>query len=203
VTRSKAGENQLGAAHDVLPEQSNSVQLDDWLVKQAAEGDTCAFSHIVRLYKNRIAALGMSFFKNPADTEDFVQDVFIKIFNSLKLFRGDSLLSTWITRIAYNTAINAVTRRKEFCSLVNEELVADSSAGPEEENIMRVTKEALQEAVKELPEIHAVCVDLYFFHDISHKEISVITGLPVNTIKSHIFRAKKLLRDKLSDKIGV
>jgi RNA polymerase sigma-70 factor (ECF subfamily) len=184
-------------------ERNKAEHLDDWMVKQASDGDTHAFSHIVRLYKNRIAALGMSFLKNITDTEDFVQDVFIKIFNNLKMFRGEARFSTWITRIAYNMAINTVTRRKEFSSLVNEELVTDSAAGPEEENIMRVTKEALRDAIKELPELYTVCLDLYFFHDFSYKEISVITDFPINTIKSHIFRAKKLLRDKLMERIGV
>ena len=56
---------------------------------------------------------------------------------------------------------------------------------------------AVREAVKDLPEKFAVCVELYFFYDNSHAEISKITGLPVNTIKSHIFRAKKILREKL------
>jgi RNA polymerase sigma-70 factor (ECF subfamily) len=184
--------------------ENAAPKLDDWLwIEQAAQGDAYAFSHIVRAYQRRIAALGMSFFNNIADTEDFVQDVFIKIFNSIKTFRGESRFSTWITRIAYNTAVNLVTRRKEYTSLANEELVTDSSYGPEEENIRRVSKEALQEAIKELSPLHAMCLDLFFFHDMEYKEISVITDLPVNTIKSHIFRAKKLLRDKLIAKIGV
>ena len=186
------------------PKETAAPKLEDWLwIEQAAQGDSHAFSHIVRAYQRRIAALGMSFFNNIADTEDFVQDVFIKIFNSIKTFRGESRFSTWITRIAYNTAVNLVTRRKEYSSLANEELVTDSSYGPEEENIRRVSQEALREAIKELPALHAVCLDLFFFHDLEYKEISVITDLPVNTIKSHIFRAKKLLRDKLIEKIGV
>jgi RNA polymerase sigma-70 factor (ECF subfamily) len=182
---------------------SDSPKIDDWWIKQASEGDSHAFSHIVRMYQRRITALGMGFFKNITDTEDFVQDVFIKIFNNLKTFRGESQFSTWITRIAYNTAINTVTRRKEYVSLANEEMLTDSALTPEEEQIKRVTKEVLLEAVKELPEQYAACLDLYFFHDLPYKEICTITDLPVNTIKSHIFRAKKMLRDKLIEVIGV
>jgi RNA polymerase sigma-70 factor (ECF subfamily) len=172
-------------------------------VSQAAQGDYDAFAQIVRVYKNRIAALGMGFFKNLTDTEDFVQDVFIKIFTGLKSFRGDSRFSTWITRIAYNTAINALNRRKVYESIASEDLLVDDAANPEEQEIRRVSGEALLEAVRDLPEQHALCIDLFFFHGMSHKEISDLTGLPVNTIKSHIFRAKKLLRDKLTEKIGV
>ena len=57
--------------------------------------------------------------------------------------------------------------------------------------------EAIREAVKELPYNFAVCLDLYFFYDFPYNEVAVITGLPVNTVKSHIFRAKKLLKKKL------
>jgi RNA polymerase sigma-70 factor (ECF subfamily) len=182
---------------------SESPKIDDWWIKQASEGDAHAFSHIVQAYQRRITALGMGFFKNSTDTEDFVQDVFIKIFSNLKTFRGESQFSTWITRIAYNTAINTITRRKEYTSLANEEMLTDAALTPEEEQIRRVTKEVLLEAVNELPEQYAVCLDLYFFHDLPYKEICIITNLPVNTIKSHIFRAKKMLRDKLIEVIGV
>ncbi|MDR1786608.1 MAG: sigma-70 family RNA polymerase sigma factor [Spirochaetaceae bacterium] len=172
-------------------------------ISQAAQGDFSAFSQIVRLYKNRIAALGMGFFKNMADTEDFVQDVFIRIFTGLRSFRGESRFSTWITRIAYNTAINAMNRRKVYESIANEDMIPDESGGPEEEQMRRVAKEALLEAMGDLPEQHSLCLDLFFFHDLSLKEISDTTGLPVNTVKSHIFRAKRALRDKLIEKTGV
>ena len=59
----------------------------------------------------------MGFFKNEVDTDDFVQEVFIKVYTKLSTFRGDSLFSTWLMRIAYNTAVNSVNRRKEYASL--------------------------------------------------------------------------------------
>ena len=178
-------------------EHTIAWKRDSALVKETLAGDTKSFASLMGFYKNRVTALGMSFFKNSADTEDFVQDVFLKVYTNLSSFRGESLFSTWITRIAYNTAINSVKRRKEYLTIANEGMLPDPEFTPEEKEIRNRTAEAVREAVKELPERYAVCLDMYFFYDISYPEISDITGFPVNTIKSHIFRAKKLLREKL------
>jgi len=57
--------------------------------------------------------------------------------------------------------------------------------------------QAVLESLKELPERYRICIDMFFFYDLTYQEIEVITGFPVNTIKSHVFRAKKLLKEKL------
>jgi RNA polymerase sigma-70 factor (ECF subfamily) len=140
----------------------------------------------------------MGFFKNLSDTEDFVQEVFLKLYTKLSTFRGESRFSTWCTRLAYNVAINSVNRRKEYESISTETLRA-REPGPEEHHLRAVTVTALRKVIQELPEQYALTVDLYFFHDLPYKEIGAIMELPVNTVKSHIFRAKKILRDKLGD----
>lgn len=121
------------------------------------------------------------------------------MYTRLSTFRGESLFSTWLMRVAYNTAINSVKRRKEYASLSDEFDVIDSDLTPEETELKKVTILAVREAVKELPERYGVCLDMYFFYDMTYNEISEIVDLPVNTIKSHIFRAKKILKDKLSE----
>lgn len=173
---------------------------DSELVKSTLDGDQKSFARLMTLYKKRIVAIGMGFFKNAADTEDFVQEVFLKAYTKLDTFRGDSLFSTWLTRIAYNTAVNSVNRRDEYVQLSDESILQDPSDTPEEVQIRKVTGQAIREAIKELPEQYAICLDMYFFYDVPYAEISSITGLPVNTIKSHIFRAKKILKEKLEER---
>ena len=180
-------------------EQIITERRDNSLIKTALEGDEKSFARLISYYKKRIFALGMSFFKNQTDSEDFVQDVFIKIYTNLKNFQGKSSFSTWLTSIAYNTAVNAKNRRKEFLPLSNEESILDKDYSPEKKEIRRITAAAVNEAVRELPENYAICIELYFYYDNSHAEISKITGIPVNTIKSHIFRAKKILKEKLEE----
>lgn len=185
--------------HDALRSIEHIIaqKRDASLVKSTLAGDSVSFAKLVSLYKKRVSALGMSFFKNASDTDDFIQDVFLKVYQNLRAFRGDAAFSTWITRIAYNTAVNAVNRRKESLPIADEFLLSDPDYTPEEQEIRKLTAEAITKAVHELPEKYGICLELYFYYDISYEEISVITGYPVNTIKSHIFRAKKLLRDAL------
>lgn len=182
-------------------EQIFIKKRDNSLVKAALAGDEKSFAKLVSLYKKRIESLGMSFFKNKSDTDDFVQEVFLKVFTSLKNFQMKSSFSTWLTSIAFNTAVNTKNRRKEFLPLsdARQEMIQDKDFSPEKKEIRRITAAAVNEAVKNLPEIYALCIELYFYHDFPHAEISRITGLPVNTIKSHIFRAKKILKEKLKE----
>ncbi len=172
---------------------------DNILVKNAAAGDENAFSTLVSLHKKKVAALGFSFFKNAEDADDFVQDVFLCVFRTLKSFRGESSFSTWLMRLSYNLASTAKNRRKDYLPISDEESINSEYETPEEEEIKRVTKEAIKESVASLPEKYALCVELYFFYDKSYEEISGITSLPLNTIKSHIFRAKRILREKLRE----
>lgn len=139
------------------------------------------------------------FFRNPDDAEDFVQDVLVKVYVSLASFRGESRFSTWLMRIAYNTAINSVKRKREYTSLAEDFDIIDPSENPEEEHLRECSREAVKVAVKGLPERYRVCVDMFFFYDMPYADISEVTGQPVNTIKSHVFRAKKLLKERLDE----
>lgn len=195
--------NPAGAADksDVSRTVENAViqQRDESLIKAACAGDSASFAKLISLYQKKVRALGLGFFKNQTDTDDFVQDVFLKVYTNLSSFRGESMFSTWLLRIAYNTAVNSVKRRKEYVSLSEDFELHDNDLGPEEKQIRDVTAQAVREALQELPEKYASCLDLYFFHDMPYSDISETADLPVNTIKSHIFRAKKMLRDKLAE----
>lgn len=172
---------------------------DTSLIRSACSGDSRSFARLVSLYEKKVRIFGISFFKNASDTDDFIQEVFIKVYTHLSSFRGESLFSTWLMRIAYNTAINSIKRRKEYVSLSDDFELIDTDRGPEDRQLRQLTAIAIREAIKELPERYAICLDMFFFYDMSHKEISEVVGLPVNTVKSHIFRAKKILRKSLSD----
>jgi RNA polymerase sigma-70 factor (ECF subfamily) len=174
-----------------------SLVADDQLVvARIVSGQKEGFRILVERHEKAVYGLGLSFFRNADDAADFSQEVFLKAFRNLSRFEGRSRFSTWLYKIAYNTAINEVNRRREYRSLAEEEPASDGDT-PEREMLRRTVRDAVLEAVKELPERYRICVDLFFFYDRSYQEIERITGFPANTIKSHVFRAKKLLRDKL------
>jgi RNA polymerase sigma-70 factor (ECF subfamily) len=172
---------------------------DRLVVSQIVSGQKDLFRLLVRQYERAVYGMGISFFRNKEDASDFTQEVFLKAYRSLSRFEGRSRFSTWLYKIAYNTAINEVNRRKEYHSLAEGEMnrLPGSGDTPERIVIKDAAKEAVQAAVKNLPERFRICVDLYFHYGRSHQEIEAITGYPVNTIKSHVFRAKKMLREKL------
>jgi RNA polymerase sigma-70 factor (ECF subfamily) len=170
---------------------------DHLIVAQIVSGQKERFRILVNRHDRAVYGMGLSFFRNAEDAADFTQEVFLKAFRNLSRFEGRSRFSTWLYKIAYNTAVNGVTRRREEYRTLAEEDPAKDGDTPERYVLRGAAREAVLEAVRNLPERYRTCVDLFFFYDRSYQEIEAITGLPVNTIKSHVFRAKKLLRDKL------
>lgn len=178
--------------------RKTSVVTDSQLVAQVTSGDIDAFSHIVDRYQAPVLAMGLRFLRNREAAEDYAQEVFLRAFRSLGTYRGEARFYSWLMRVAYHMAIDANGARRRDQSLGEVE-IADSSRTPEQQLLYRQTAEAVREAIRELPAHHAVCIDLYFFFDLRYEEISTMTGFPMNTIKSHIRRAKAKLRMSLGD----
>jgi RNA polymerase sigma-70 factor (ECF subfamily) len=173
--------------------------LDDrMIVEEIVSGRQELFRFLVIRHERAVYGMGVSFFRNAEDAADFTQDVFFKVFRNLSAFEGRSRFSTWLYKIAYNTAVNGLTRRKEYQSLVEDDHARDDET-PERKALRSLVREAVSEAMTGLPERYRICLDLFFFYGRSYQEIELITGFPVNTIKSHVFRAKKLLRKELED----
>jgi RNA polymerase sigma-70 factor (ECF subfamily) len=172
-------------------------EFDDFpVIEQILSGHAELFKFLVQRYQKAVYSMGMSFFHNSEDAADFSQEVFLKAFRGLPRFQGKARFSTWLYRIAYNTGINGIKRREDYRSLAEEEEPPDFGT-PDRKAILAAARDAVKQAVAGLPERYRICVDLFFFYDRSYQEIELITGYPVNTIKSHVFRAKKLLQNSL------
>lgn len=182
-----------------VEENGESDFNDQLIASQVIAERKDLFRLLVKRHEKAVYRMGISFFRNAEDASDFTQEVFLKAYRSLQNFEGRSRFSTWLYKIAYNTAINGANRRKEYLSLTEEDAnkLFNISDNPERTALRNAAKDAIKAAITELPERFRVCVDLFFFYDRSYNEIEVITGIPVNTIKSHVFRAKNLLREKL------
>jgi RNA polymerase sigma-70 factor (ECF subfamily) len=171
---------------------------DQLIVDQIVAGQKDLFRLLVRRYQRPVYGMGMGFFRNAEDASDFTQEVFLKVYRNLSRFEHRSRFSTWLYKIAYNTAINDINRKKEYRSLAEEAAVeAGDNETPERILIRNAARDAVLASLSELPQRYRICIDLFFFYSRSYQEIEAITGFPVNTIKSHVFRAKKLLREKL------
>jgi RNA polymerase sigma-70 factor (ECF subfamily) len=173
---------------------------DQLIITQIVSGQKELFRILVNRHERAVYGMGLSFFRNEEDAADFTQEVFLKAYRNLSGFEGRSRFSTWLYKIAYNTAVNSITRKRDYRSLAEEEYIPDEDT-PERRLLHNVIRDVVVEAVTDLPYRYRVCVDLFFFYDRTYQEIEAITGYPVNTIKSHVFRAKKLLRQKLESYI--
>lgn len=179
--------------------QSSRALQDYEICKAVLNGDTQAFAVLAAQYQKRVYMLGLSFFENTEDCEDFVQDVMLKAYSALGTFRAEAPFVTWLMRIAYNTALNSVQKRQRYTSLAEGTEIQYKGDNPEDKHLNECVILSVREAVNNLPDNYRICIDLYFFYDLSYADIAAITELPLNTIKSHIFRAKKILREYLKE----
>jgi RNA polymerase sigma-70 factor (ECF subfamily) len=174
-----------------------SRESDEQLVSRVRSGEVEEFRKLVNRYTRRVYSLGLKFFRNREDAQDFLQEAFVRAYQKLEQFRGDSRFYSWLMRVAYSVGLNALRKRKTTSDVDSLNLV-DTGPLPEEQDLGNQAKLIIQESVLDLPERYRTCVEMFFYYGLSYPEISEMTGTPVNTIKSHVFRAKKLLRDRLA-----
>lgn len=173
---------------------------DEWIVRSVLKGNQDDFREVVDRYQKQIFIIGRRFFNNNDDASDFAQEVFIQAYKNLKSFKGLSPFRFWLFKIAYNLGIN---RRKS--ARIEGELPVSLPSGkvtPEKDHVSDELRYLVQGAVDKLPEKYRICIDFYFYMGMSHKEISRVTGFPVNTVKSHVLRAKRILRSTLQGTIA-
>jgi len=175
---------------------------DELIVRNVQQGRTEYFSMIVERYRNRIFGIGMRFFYNHDDSADFTQEVFLRAFDRIHSYREIAPFRFWLAKLAYNLGINMkkdIPDNKISIDDIAEPFHEDS---PEGDHLFNELKKILADEITRLPERYRVCLDLYFFMGLKYSEINAITGYPVNTIKSDVFRAKNILRQKLAGTIA-
>ena len=173
---------------------------DGELVQQILNGNSNAFRFLVAKHQRLVAHIVGRIVQRREDVEDICQEVFMKVYRKLKLFRGDSKLSTWIAKIAYNTSISHVRAVKNDLSydetpalVANESDEALNQKGIEREE----AKKYLLEMIEELPVHYRTVLTLFHLEEFSYREIEEITEMPEGTIKSYLSRARKILKEKL------
>jgi RNA polymerase sigma-70 factor (ECF subfamily) len=171
------------------------------LIKKALDGDEKAFRAILERHYALIYSVVRGIVCNANDTEDVVQDVFIKIFRALPGFRGDARLSTWIYRIARNEALNARERRThEPVPIEDCEDVAAENGNPESAYRAKAAAERLARLMEHLDEDHRLVLELRYMADKSYDEIAHIMDVPLGTVKTHLYRAKLALKQMMTDR---
>ncbi len=170
------------------------------LVRQAQRGDQEAFGHLMRLHISAVYAFACRFMPAREDVDDVVQDVFLKAFQSLPRFDpGRRRLKSWLLRITANTCIDILRRRRSARASIGQ---AMSQTVPYTEpaglsGAFYHNSEVLKSALLSLPGRERKAVVLFFYHDLTHREISDVLEIPLGTVKSRLRSAVRRLREDL------
>ncbi len=179
------------------------------LVAQSREGDGDAYGELVRRYQNKIFRLAQHITQNQEDAEDVLQETFLKAYEHLDQFQGNSKFYTWIVRIAVNQALMKLRRRKndkqvsldETIDTGEDTMVREIAAwgeDPEERLSREEMGEILDEAVRGLEPPYRSVFVLRDMEELSTEETAEALGLSVPAVKSRLLRARLQLREKLT-----
>ena len=175
-------------------------------VKKVLDGDTEAFSTLVDRYGDTVFALVNRIVGQREEAEEVTQDVFLKVYSSLKRYRGDSTFSTWLYRVAYNTAVSHVRRRRHRYVSIDEGNFKPVADDDMEDTFSRAAEDKryddLEEALsKLLPEERAL-ITLFYNEERSIDDISEITGNSPSNVKVKLHRIRKKLYILIEEKNG-
>lgn len=170
------------------------------LIAVVLKGDLHAFGILVKKYQRLVLFIVGKIVINREEVEDVCQEVFIKVYRHLNNFKFRSKLSTWIARIAWVTAVNhnRKQRRENRQRVTDIASIEQAGENPEEILDRKDVAAYLNQLIDQMPEHYRTVIVLFHLNEFSYEEITQITGLPLGTIKSYLFRARKLLKDKLA-----
>ena len=186
--------------------KKNSHDIDSELIKKAKQGNHGAFNILTSKYYPRVYASIFSFIKSKEDSEDLSQQTFIKVWQQLDSFRGDSAFFTWVYRIAINLAKNFVTssgfkKQKINTSIEDTEIDISSFNDIESTVIHDESLEEINDYIDTLPESLKTAFVLREVEGKSYEDIATITQTPIGTVRSRIFRARESIVEFIEKEI--
>jgi RNA polymerase sigma-70 factor (ECF subfamily) len=178
--------------------KKDSNDIDSVLIEKVKNGNEGAFNFLVNKYYPRVYASLFSFTKSKEDSEDLAQQTFLKVWQQIKTFRGDSAFFTWVYRIAINLAKNYVVssgykKQKVNTSIESAEIDVSSYEDIESLLIHKQSLNDIKDFINTMPESLKTAFTLRESEGKSYEEISTITETPIGTVRSRIFRARELI----------
>lgn len=185
-------------------------EIENTLIQKAKSGDTDAFSQLIYQYEQKIYAIAFKVFKNETDAYDVAQEICIKLYQKIDQFRFESAFSTWLYRIATNTAIDEYRKQKrktshEASMIESDETseepleiqIPDKADTPEEALLRKEKIKYVWDAIKQLSEDHQEIIILKDIDQKSYEEIVLHLDISMGTVKSRLARARTALKKNL------
>lgn len=175
-------------------------------IERLLNNETKAYEKLLEDYQDKVIRTANGFLHNTFDAEDIAQDVFLEVFRSLKKFRKESELSTWIYRITVNKSLNQYRKqsRRSYTESVDLSTGSDgycinvaSDVTSDDDILKRERKNVLFNAIDKLPKNQKIAFVLSKYDDLPNKEISEVMNISLSAVESLVFRAKKNLQKML------
>ncbi len=187
--------------------EKNMNEDYDRLVEGLKSGDELSYLKLFDEFSQRVFSTAYHILWNKQEAEDTTQETFIKIYKKIQTFEGNSRLTTWILRIAINTALDRkrsqtkLLKRRDFEFWENEKEVKSSpkEAGPDFQYIINETESNIRDAIESLPKNLRLPFQLGVIEKLSYQDVSMILDISLNSVKMNIYRARKVLKKKLVD----
>jgi len=202
------GERLLQPTHRLEIPLTNAVlsfteQEEANLVAASKKGDQDSFAKLVQQHQRRVFNLVFRMLQQYEEANEVTQETFLAAWQGLPSFRGDARFSTWLYRIAYNCALKQLEQRKRDraiqVELQTEEMVASSTQEQrvDAEIESRARQALVHEQLANLPAKYRIVLVLRHLQDMTYEEMAEILTMPIGTIKTHLFRARNLLKERL------
>lgn len=174
---------------------------DRTLVSRVLSGDMQAYVQLIKQHERLVAHMIRRLVRREQDCEELCQDVFIRVYEKLGEFTFKSKLSTWIATIAYRHAVNHLRReRMRWTDIPDERTFTKSlidESNPETVAAEKDLDALVLKLIAQLPPQYRVVLTLYHVNEMNYSEIGAVTNMPEGTVKNYLFRARKLLKEKL------
>ena len=171
--------------------------LEPTLVGRAGRGDRVAFAELVRRHQGKVRALLLRLCGDRSLADDLAQEVFLRAYRGLVGFEGRSSFGTWVYRISYNVYLNHRSRTRSYAALPEDYDVRAAAPDDALSAPRADLRRDLGAAIEELPARYRAVIVLYYLQEVSYPEIAEILELPLGTVKTHLHRAKRLLRQQM------
>jgi RNA polymerase sigma-70 factor (ECF subfamily) len=174
---------------------------DEQIVGLVQNGDTRAFTELVRRHQDAVYAMALRFTADPGDAADVGQDAFLRAFRGLPGFKAEARFTTWLYRIVYNLCVDWLRKNRKArggtVPIEDAGEVADGRGGHENAILAAEDRTRVNAAVAELEPRYRSVVVLLYYQRLSYEEISRVLGIPVKTVETRLYRARRMLREKL------
>lgn len=192
--------------HERAEAVSYADQADEWLVERCrGRADDAAFAELVRRYRGPVFRLAVSILGQEfaPEAEDVAQDVMLRVHHHLRSFRGEAKFGSWVYRIAFNQALSVKERTRFRAPHTSDDALATRPTpdqGPYDHLHGERRRRALLACVRQLPEVYQASLRLHYWLGASMSEIAGMLDVPENTVKSYLYRARRLLDAMLTER---